>query len=152
MGSPWSGEGGRGIGGGIVNPIRGGESKAGWALRWEMCLTVIAVLALFSAPAMSQAPTPERDFDWVGPGFVAVRVADVEAAATWYREVFDLAQVNQIDADDGAYNIRLLSGEGLNVELLQQRGAQLAPERPLGLFKMGLFVTDLDAFMRHLSN
>jgi catechol 2,3-dioxygenase-like lactoylglutathione lyase family enzyme len=104
---------------------------------------VAALLALgLSAPgAVAQAEVPPTG---IRDSFVAVRVADVEASATWYATVFDLVEVHRID--EPTYSIRILRGEGLNVELIEQQGVARAPARHLGLFKAGFFVRDIDTF------
>ena len=79
-----------------------------------------------------------------------MRVHDVETASAWYRGVFELQEVNRIDAEDGRYFIRILSGGGLSVELIEERNVEQPTDRHIGLFKAGLYVEDIDAFYRHL--
>ena len=86
-----------------------------------------------------------------GPAFLALRVDDVERAARWYAVTLDLQEVSRLDADDDRYHIRILSGHGLGVELIQERGVARAPGRHLGHFKAGIFVTDLTAFHERLT-
>lgn len=81
-----------------------------------------------------------------GDAFVAIRVADVAAAAAWYARVFDLREVNRLEGD--AYSIRILSGGGLSVELIQQPRVPRPEERHLGLFKAGLFVDDAEQYLQ----
>ncbi|MFT5515892.1 MAG: catechol-2,3-dioxygenase [Rhodothermales bacterium] len=60
--------------------------------------------------------------------------------------MFGVEEVNHIDAEDGRYAIRILTGGGLRVELIRARGTERPSDRHLGLFKTGLFVSDIEAF------
>ena len=114
-------------------------------------LFVMAMVVVASTPAACQdldSDIPEPSL--VGLSFVAVRVSDVDAAASWYERVFGVTEVNRITADDRRYFIRILSGRGLSVELIEERDVERPAERHLGLFKAGLYVADIDAFHRRL--
>jgi len=91
------------------------------------------------------------DWSLVGPAFGAIQVADVEAASAWYQRVLALEELNRMDAADGRFSIRMLSRGDVSLELIQERGVERAAGRQLGLFKMGLFVTDIDAAHRDLA-
>jgi catechol 2,3-dioxygenase-like lactoylglutathione lyase family enzyme len=110
-----------------------------------LVLALSGVAATARQAAAQDAP-PERPFSVVAQTFVAVLVEDADSAARWYARVLGLTEVNTIDGGDGRYSIRILEGQGLTVELIRLRGAE-APEadRPLGLFKVGFFVDDIDA-------
>jgi catechol 2,3-dioxygenase-like lactoylglutathione lyase family enzyme len=106
---------------------------------------VLAALAFGSGGTGVAGQSPAQ---LVGDAFVAVRVQDVEAASSWYIGVFDLVEVNRVEAAD--YSIRILTGPGLSVELIQQSGDVEPAGRPFGLFKSGIFVRDIDAFYREM--
>ena len=109
------------------------------------------VLVLSASPVGCQtADSSIQESLLSAPSFVAIRVQDVDAASTWYRGVFQLAEVNRIDAEDGRYSIRLLSGGGLSVELIQERGVERPPAPHLGHFKAGLYVSEIESFHRQL--
>jgi len=110
-------------------------------------LTVSLVLSTFSG---GQEGQPVAALTLAGPSFIAVRVADVDAAAAWYREVLGVHEINRIDDVNGGYSIRILSGGGLSVELIEESGVEPPAEPHLGLFKAGLYVLDLDALHAHL--
>jgi len=84
------------------------------------------------------------------PVFFAVQVRDVEVAAAWYADVFGMRLVKRLDAEDGRYAIRILSGGPLTVELLHETRAEEPPARSYGLFKAGLQVKDIDRFHERL--
>jgi catechol-2,3-dioxygenase len=108
-------------------------------------LTFTAVLMTVAGLEGQPAPNGAPEFAIVGPAFLALQVADVESAATWYSTVFSLSPVNEIDAADGRYRIRILTSPALTVELIESRGIARAPERHLGLFKFGFYVDDIEA-------
>ena len=109
---------------------------------------VVAFLILAAtsiAGAAQDLPRTNSEVVLTGSNFVALRVRDVGASSSWYQSVFGLNEVNRIEAEDGQYSIRILSGRGLTVELIEQRGVEQPADRHLGLFKVGLFVEDIDA-------
>jgi len=112
---------------------------------------VFVALLTGATPAQAQeADSTNSEFAFDGPSFVAIRVGDVDAAASWYKRVLGLNEVNRIDAEDGRYFIRILSGGGLSVELIEERDVEPTEDRHLGLFKVGLYVDDIDAFRSRL--
>jgi catechol-2,3-dioxygenase len=118
----------------------------------KRCVVIVFVLAARPAVASSQGlPSASAEFALTGSSFVAVVVRDVDAASSWYQGVFGLDEVNRIDAADGRFSIRLLSGRGLSVELIGQGDAERPADRHLGLFKAGLYVADIDALHRRLT-
>jgi len=55
-----------------------------------------------------------------------------------------------METEDGAYSIRLLSGGGLSVELIAEQGVEAVSDQHLGLFKVGIYVADIETFHRRL--
>ncbi len=107
----------------------------------------LAMCLVGSAPAACQDPNSTiPELSLVGLSFVAVRVSDIDAASSWYQSVFGVSEGSRITGDDGRYFIRVLSGGGLSVELIEERGVERPAERHLGLFKAGIYVADIDAF------
>ena len=111
-------------------------------------LACLAVVGLVGAPGCAGAQTPE--FNVVAPTFVALQVRDVDAAEEWYASVFGLSLANSIDAESGAYRIRILSNDLVRVELVEEGRAAAPPARHFGLFKAGIFVDDAEAALRAL--
>lgn len=119
--------------------------------RW--LVGMIGVMATASGgTAQTDAPV-DRPFQILAGGFVAIRVAEISEAAKWYERVFGLREVNRLEAEDGSYAIRILSGSGLTVELLREGDLGPHAEPSLGLFKVGFYVDDLerarDWLLRH---
>ena len=111
-------------------------------------ITVSAALMTVTGLEGQLVPSGTPEFEILGPAFLALQVADVESAATWYSTVFSLSPVNEIDAVDGRYRIRILTSPTLTVELIETRDIARAPERHLGLFKFGFYVDDIEAAFR----
>lgn len=109
-----------------------------------------AIIIGTTSAAAQDLDSTSAESAFVSPGFAAIRVGDVDAASSWYQRVLGLDEVNRIDAEDGRYSIRILSGGGLSVELIEERGIEPVEGRRLGLFKVGLYVSDIDAFYRRL--
>lgn len=111
----------------------------------------VVALGMNAVPGQAQTQTlHSRDIGILGPAFFAVQVRDVERASSWYQGVFDLEVASQLDAEDGAYAIRILSSQGLTVELIEERRSETPPERHFGHFKAGLYVVDIEAFQERL--
>jgi catechol 2,3-dioxygenase-like lactoylglutathione lyase family enzyme len=101
---------------------------------------------------VAQGPsTNEAGLKVVGRTFVAIQVRDEVAAADWYIGVFGLEEVNRLEAADGPYSIRILSGGGISVELIRNHATSArTTEPPLGLFKAGFYVDDIEATLAWL--
>jgi catechol 2,3-dioxygenase-like lactoylglutathione lyase family enzyme len=113
-----------------------------------------ACLVLASAGFARAADTP---IEPSGRQFFALSVADARASADWYRRAFGVAQVHEIKPEDGAAHIIILGTDQLLIEIMQLRdakspGAAVIEARHLthGIVKVGLYVTDLDAAVKHL--
>ena len=93
------------------------------------------------------------EWRFAGPAFVALSVADLEAAAAWYTRVLGVEEFRAVEAPDGSVRVRLLRRSDVIVELIAHaepidaRAAHGdAPDfRFLGIFKSGLFVEGIDA-------
>ena len=88
-----------------------------------------------------------------GPQSLALSVADLEASARWYGELFGLATTMDVRADSNTH-VRILSSDRLIVELIADRraksvaalaGTEVPSTQVHGIFKAGLFVPDLDS-------
>jgi catechol 2,3-dioxygenase-like lactoylglutathione lyase family enzyme len=111
-----------------------------------MCLAMLAGIA-HTATAQGA----------VTPAFFAVSVADLDRSVRWYTETLDLT-ATRLPAS-GPVRIALLRGQGLVVEIVEHPDAfQLDSRLPElqrrflahGVFKVGFFVTDLDAAVTRL--
>ncbi len=103
----------------------------------------LAVLLAGRHEALAQA----SEQGWVGAGaapqYFAVLVADVDRAVKWYRMAFGLRVLDDSEAEDGAWRIVNLVSEQLLVEIIRDRRARDV-DRPLGFFKVGFQVPDVE--------
>jgi extradiol dioxygenase family protein len=93
-------------------------------------------------------------------GFLALSVADLDASATWYVQMFDLTIVkSHSESPDKKSMATILMGHGLIVELIQHADAmplhRAAPAltqsfQIYGIFKAGIVVDDVDATLKEL--
>lgn len=120
-------------------------------MRSCLCATLLLLLCSQSAnaqqAAFSQGPTIWLD----GKSFVALRVADVDEAARWYQRVFGLDELNRLEDTDGRYDIWLLGGPSLLIELIEQPDVSEPPDPHLGIFKTGIRVRDAEGFRTALA-
>ena len=83
-------------------------------------------------------------------GYFAVIVNDIEVSAEWYQVTFGLSPASRM-TEAGRFEIVNLSKPGMFVELLQLDAAAEQPAgRVKGLFKAGILVDDLKAFVATL--
>lgn len=121
-------------------------------LRIRAVVAVGAFLLATAALAQAVAPEGERCF-W------AISVPDIEASVKWYQSIFGLRTTQQLITPDGSVKLIILEGPNLMVEVMQMTGAdslkKYAPglkSRAMvhGLFKVGLWVADLEKTRRAL--
>jgi hypothetical protein len=106
-------------------------------------LLFIASTHLFAEE--SKVTTSHKGFGVEGEVFIALQVIDDVAASKWYRTTFDLEEVNHLEAPNGKASIRILSGGGLTIELIDHVESATAPiGYQHGLFKAGFHVDDID--------
>ena len=110
---------------------------------------------LLVAAAMNPEPGPLAS---ARGAFIALSVPDADAAAAWYSEKLGLKVVMR-PAEQGGVQMIALSGGGLMVELIEQRGSspmrQIAPQiahdtMVHGLFKAGVIVDDWEGLVAGL--
>ncbi|MGK5551216.1 VOC family protein [Actinomadura kijaniata] len=82
-----------------------------------------------------------------------ISVQDLDACATWYARHLGFEQAQSYLLPEIGARVAYLEGHGLRLELLEQYGAQRAPQRPdppdhgtvQGLSQLTFYVTDLAA-------
>ena len=107
-------------------------------------MTTLLLLAT-SLSAPPSAWSQEPPFTPTSPAFFAIQVEDAEASADWYVRAFGLGRVSAVDMEERGLRIRILSGGGMTVEVIEARAWETPSERHRGLFKAGLFVSDIHA-------
>ncbi len=93
--------------------------------------------------------------------FVAISVQDLDASTRWYVEKLGLDVLKRATAPDNSAAVAVLQANGLTVELVWFASAvplsKLRPERQgshevHGIFKSGVFVTNLDSSFAELKS
>lgn len=121
-------------------------------------LAISAVATPTAKPETSPTPAPKAALSaQPAQQFVGISVADLAKSDAWYRNVFGMKQVFETKFDGGAVSV--LETDWLMIELLHQDAAksleQVSPDTPNylvhGVFKLGLFVPDLDARLAALA-
>lgn len=107
-------------------------------------LGVLCAVSVAEAQEAAEAST-DPGFEIVGPGFFAIRVEDDEASSAWYQKALGLREIRHLEDDDGSHSIRILSRAGLALELIRLGSPGPDETSPLGLFKAGLYVDDIEA-------
>jgi len=108
--------------------------------------TLFVAASLLATPALpAESAGQQAPFRYDGPAFVALMVPEVDGAAEWYGRVFGAEVTNALASPDGRFSIRILRNESLTFELIQLEGATAPPDNPLGLFKAGFYVDDIEA-------
>ena len=114
-----------------------------------MTRQIVIGLGLCTVVASAQ-PTSDAPFAVTEGTFFALSVQDLDASIRWYTEKFGLTLNSRLASGDVA--VALLSGHGLDVELLSHRDSVARPfpfdpeaaVRTRGLVKVGFRVTDFD--------
>jgi catechol 2,3-dioxygenase-like lactoylglutathione lyase family enzyme len=139
----------------VTGRARTARSATGVGVRHRACAALAAsttLLAAFVSPLAAQAEEADTAAPALtGPAFFALQVRDVDTMAVWYREVFGLREANRLEAEDGRYSIRILTGGVMTVELVHERRSVPAPGRHFGLFKAGIHVSDIARFHSRLA-
>ena len=125
---------------------------------WIVALAVFATADVAAHPTEKTKPAPAAALS-TRPlqQFVGLSVADLAKSEAWYRDVFGMKPVFETKFDGGAVSV--LETDWLMIELLHQDAAksleQVSPNTPNylvhGVFKLGLFVPDLDARLAALA-
>ena len=110
-------------------------------------------LLVCAAPAAAQTAPPAPAIQVTG-AFYALSVPDIEAARAWYEDKLGL-RVTRRHPPSESHTVMIMEGNGLILELIQNRTAQSVarPTDPTGVhgvFKVGVVVADYDAVLARL--
>lgn len=121
--------------------------------RAVLCAGVAWGLGL-AGPGATRLAGQVADWRFSSPTFVAVSVSDLEASVDWYQRVLGLEIVRELDLPERSVRVRLLRRDDVVFELIAHADpvvvdpalAAQPPFRFLGVFKSGVFVSDIEAF------
>jgi hypothetical protein len=100
-----------------------------------------------------------QDLGLTGKQFFALSVASTDTVSAWYEEIFDLELLKEIKSPDGTVAVRIIGNENLMVEILSHKNSMSISEcgvqanesfRMRGIFKIGIYVRDVDAAQAYL--
>ena len=121
--------------------LAGTRSRTLRPRRAGACYGVLGVLLLGAATADEAPVAPISGTDF--PFYFAVLTEDIEVSSRFYQDTFGLV-VRDDNADpDGRWRIVNLESDALTVELIRDARASAA-NRPLGFFKVGFRVPDVN--------
>lgn len=110
-------------------------------------MLLLASLLAMTIVLPSHVADGEPPEPWISapenPFYFALRVEDVDRAASWYEAALGLEKLNDMSAEDDAWRIVNMEGEHLFVELIRDSRATSA-NRALGIAKVGFAVADVE--------
>lgn len=96
-----------------------------------------------------------------GKQFFALSVSSTDSVAAWYENIFDLRLLKEIKSPDGTVDIKIIGNENLTIEILSHKNSKSMsdcgveidqPFRMKGIFKMGIYVKDVDSAQAYLQH
>jgi hypothetical protein len=100
-----------------------------------------------------------QELGLTGKQFFALSVSSTDSVSAWYEDIFDLELLKEIKSPDGTVDVRIIGNENLMVEILSHKNSRTIsdcgiqadqPFRMRGIFKMGIYVRDVDAAQAYL--
>jgi catechol 2,3-dioxygenase-like lactoylglutathione lyase family enzyme len=110
-------------------------------IRWGL-IVIVGILTLTQTATAQDSLTA-----WVSgvraPHYFAVRVADAEKSAAWYRLALGLRELDRSQAADGSWQIVNLTNAELFVEIIRDNRVS-SSDAARGFAKVGFHVADVD--------
>ena len=94
------------------------------------------------------------------PYFSAVMVSNIDSSTLWYQAVLNLKIKNRMDAPEQGFKVVIFESSGICIELIEKKSSpgnkKILEKKPeetdmQGFFKIGFKVSNIDAFINHLS-
>jgi catechol 2,3-dioxygenase-like lactoylglutathione lyase family enzyme len=122
----------------------------GWPATYRFALVLLLVTRSRASAQSHASPTLVAN-----GAFVAISVADLQRATSWYQEKLGLRVTMSISRGAGTNGGNILEGEGLIVEILQSdsgvvRHSAPVPASTIGIVKAGAIVADFDRLVADL--
>jgi hypothetical protein len=102
----------------------------------------------------------EREFGLSGNQFFALSVSNADSVSAWYENAFQLKLLKTVKSPDGSVNVRIIGNKNLMIEIVQPPGSKSLNDcgidpsqayRMKGIFKIGLYVEDIEAAKTYLT-
>src|SRR5688572_27234298 len=102
---------------------------------------------------------PDNGIGLSGNQFFALSVSNADSVSAWYENVFQLKLLKEMRPADGSVNVRIIGNENLVIEIIQHKGSKslsdcnidrIQPYRMNGIFKIGLYVNDVQKAQNYL--
>src|SRR5688572_6405364 len=119
-------------------------------MHYAFTITLLAVLL---------ADKPGNEMSLVGHQFFALSVSNADSVSAWYENIFQLKLLKEVRMPDGSGRVRIIGDENLMIEIVQHKGSKSLVDcnidrtqsyRMKGIFKIGLYVHDLENAQRYL--
>lgn len=117
------------------------------------------LLILFALIVMQSGVHGQQNYSLQTEGqFIGISVKDGGKTSDWYQKVFGLSLLERIVQPDSSAITHILKGDKLVIELVQQRNSESKNDYKRlpdfawrGIFKVGIYVKDIDALVSHLA-
>lgn len=118
-------------------------------MHYAFTITLFAVLL---------ADKPDNEMSLVGHQFFALSVSNADSVSAWYENIFQLTLLKEVRMPDGSGHVRIIGNENLMIEIVQHKGSKSLADcaidpaqayRMRGIFKIGLYVNDLEKTERY---
>jgi hypothetical protein len=117
----------------------------------------VFTIAFFAALLADKS---ENEMGLTGNQFFALSVSNADSVSNWYENVFQLKLLKEVRMPDGSGHVRIIGNAHLLVEIVQHKGSKSLADcdidpaqayRMKGVFKIGLYVDDVEVAKNYLS-
>jgi len=105
------------------------------------------------------ADKTENEISLSGHQFLALSVSNADSVSAWYENIFQLKLLKEVRMPDGSGHVRIIGNENLMIEIVHHKDSkslkdcnleEAQPYRMKGIFKIGLYVDDLEKAQTYL--
>ena len=101
----------------------------------------------------------ENEISLSGHQFFALSVSNADSVSAWYENIFQLKLLKEARIPNGSGHVRIIGNENLMIEIVQHKDSKSLEDcnldraqtyRMKGIFKIGLYVDDLEKAQTYL--
>jgi hypothetical protein len=116
----------------------------------------VLTIAFFAALLTGKS---ENEIGLAGNQFFALSVSNADSVSNWYENVFQLKLLKEVHVPGGSGHVRIIGNKNLILEIVQHKDSKSLADcnidpaqayRMKGIFKIGLYVDDLENAQRYL--